>query len=84
VTSTVKSAERADPSNAGHVAAPFGGVVTVKVKAGDTVAAGDPIATIEAMKMEATISAPVAGTVDRLAIGEQGQVEGGDLLIVLA
>jgi pyruvate carboxylase len=34
--------------------------------------------------MEATISAPVSGTVERLAIGEQGQVEGGDLLLVIA
>ncbi|HEU5144094.1 MAG TPA: pyruvate carboxylase [Dermatophilaceae bacterium] len=84
VASTVKSAERADPGNPGHVAAPFGGVVTVKVAQGDTVAEGDPVATIEAMKMEATISAPVSGTVERLAIGEQGQVEGGDLLVVIA
>ena len=84
VQSTVKSAERADPSNPRHVAAPFGGVVTVKVAPGDTVAEGEPVATIEAMKMEASISAAVSGTVERLAIGAQGQVEGGDLLVVIA
>ncbi|HET7397772.1 MAG TPA: pyruvate carboxylase [Intrasporangium sp.] len=84
VTSTVKSAERADPNVPGHVAAPFGGVVTLKVSPGDSVAEGDPIATIEAMKMEATVSAPISGRVDRLAIAEQAQVEGGDLLVVIA
>ncbi len=84
VISTVKSAERADPSVAGHVAAPFGGVVTLKVAAGDLVAEGDPVATIEAMKMEATVSAPVAGRVERVAISGQAQVEGGDLLVVLS
>ncbi len=42
------------------------------------------VATIEAMKMEATITAPVGGTVQRLAIGSQQQVEGGDLLLVVA
>jgi pyruvate carboxylase len=41
------------------------------------------VATIEAMKMEASITAPVAGTVTRLAIGSQQQVEGGDLLVVI-
>ena len=34
--------------------------------------------------MEAAITAPVAGTVERVAIGSVQQVEGGDLLAVLA
>jgi len=33
--------------------------------------------------MEAAITTPVAGTVSRLAIGDQQQVEGGDLLVVV-
>jgi pyruvate carboxylase len=41
------------------------------------------VATIEAMKMEASITAPSAGTVARTAIGRVQQVEGGDLLVVL-
>ena len=45
---------------------------------------GQTVATIEAMKMEAAITASVAGTVGRLAIGGVQQVEGGDLLVVLA
>ena len=79
----VKAAEKADPSDQGQVAAPFAGVVSLAVEEGGTVEAGAVVATIEAMKMEASITAPVAGTVKRLAIGSQQQVEGGDLLLVL-
>ena len=38
------------------------------VAEGDTVDAGQTVATIEAMKMEAAITAPAAGTVERLAV----------------
>jgi pyruvate carboxylase len=77
------SAERADPSRPGHVAAPFAGVVSLKVAEGDTVEAGATVATIEAMKMEASITTPVAGTVQRVALAEVQQVEGGDLVLVV-
>ncbi|GAB4009404.1 pyruvate carboxylase [Nocardioides ultimimeridianus] len=83
VSTDVVSAERADTGNPGHVAAPFQGVVTVAVAAGDKVEAGDVVATIEAMKMEASITAPVAGVVDRVAVSGPQAVDGGDLLIVL-
>ena len=79
----VRAAEKADPAQAGQVAAPFAGVVSLAVEVGATVAAGATVATIEAMKMEAAITTPVAGTVERLAIGGQQQVEGGDLLVVI-
>ncbi|MEV7430644.1 pyruvate carboxylase [Nocardioides sp. NPDC092400] len=84
VASEVAAAEKADTSRPGQVAAPFGGVVTVVVAEGDTVAAGDTVATIEAMKMEASITAPVAGRVERVAVGGTQAVEGGDLVLVLA
>jgi pyruvate carboxylase len=83
VASDLPVAERADRSDANQVAAPFAGVVTLAVAEGDTVEAGATVATIEAMKMEAGITAPKAGTVRRLAIGSVQQVEGGDLLVVL-
>ncbi|MDQ0756818.1 biotin carboxyl carrier protein [Arthrobacter sp. B3I4] len=57
--------------------------MTLTVKAGDAVKAGDTVATIEAMKMEASITTPVAGTVARLAVGAVEQVQGGDLLLVI-
>ncbi|GLW94567.1 pyruvate carboxylase [Actinokineospora globicatena] len=83
VAADLPAAEKADRSNANHVAAPFAGVVTLAVAEGDAVEAGATVATIEAMKMEAAITAPKAGTVGRLAIGAVQQVEGGDLLVVL-
>ena len=83
VTVDVKAAEKADSSDPRQVAAPFAGVVSLAVAEGAAVEAGAVVATIEAMKMEANITAAVAGTVTRLAIGSQQQVEGGDLLIVL-
>ncbi len=81
IASEVPTAEKADRSNPGHIAAPFAGAVTLAVSEGDTIAAGDTIGTIEAMKMEAAITAPRAGTVARIAIGKVQQVEGGDLLV---
>ncbi|WP_436501459.1 pyruvate carboxylase [Actinokineospora sp. HUAS TT18] len=83
VASDLPVAEKADKTNANHVAAPFAGVVTLAVAEGDEVDAGATVATIEAMKMEAAITAPKAGKVSRLAIGKVQQVEGGDLLVVL-
>jgi pyruvate carboxylase len=77
----VKVAERADQTKPGHVAAPFAGVVSVTAAEGSQVEAGETVATIEAMKMEASITAQRDGTVARLAIGKVQQVEGGDLLI---
>ncbi|MGM1030183.1 MAG: pyruvate carboxylase [Actinomycetota bacterium] len=83
VTVDKPKAEKADASAPGHVAAPFAGAVTVKVAEGDTVAAGDPIATIEAMKMEAAITTSVAGTVERMALTGTTPVEAGDLIAVV-
>ncbi|SEE31238.1 pyruvate carboxylase [Streptomyces sp. 2131.1] len=81
VATEVKAAEKADRSDQGHVAAPFAGVVTLQVEEGASVSAGQTVATIEAMKMEASITAQSAGVVRRLAIGRVQQVEAGDLLI---
>ena len=83
VTTTVTAAERADPSVPGQIPAPFAGVVTLVVEVGDEIAVGQQVATIEAMKMEAAITSPVAGRVTRLAIGHAQAVEGRDLLLVI-
>ena len=82
--SEVASAEKADPSNRGHVAAPFAGAVTVTVAEGDEVAVGDQVATIEAMKMEAAINAPVAGVIERVVLMGTTQLDGGDLVVVIS
>ena len=84
IKAEVASAERADKNNPGHVAAPYAGAVTVRVSEGDHVNAGDALAVIEAMKMEASINAPVTGTVERVVLRGTFQAEGGDLVAVLA
>ena len=83
IAADVAAAEKADAADPGHVAAPFQGVVTVQVSEGDQVGAGATVATIEAMKMEAAITAPRAGTVERVALAGTQSVEGGDLVLVL-
>ncbi len=83
IASTVPAAEKADRGNPDHIAAPFAGVVTVSVSEGDQVSAGQTVATIEAMKMEAPITAARDATVQRVAVSSTAQVEGGDLLAVL-
>jgi pyruvate carboxylase len=83
VTVDSKAAEKADAAQPGQVAAPFSGVVTLKVAEGDVVEAGQAVASIEAMKMEAAITTPVAGTIARLAIPVTQQVDAGDLLVVV-
>ena len=84
IKADVKVAEKADPTKPGHVAAPFAGAVTVTLAEGDEVKDGATVATIEAMKMEAAITAPISGRVERIAIAEVAQIEGGDLVLVIA
>lgn len=83
VGTAIPTAEKADPANPDHLAAPFSGVVTLAVSEGDEVSAGQAVATIEAMKMEAALTAPKSGVVQRIAAAPVGQVEGGDLLVVI-
>ena len=80
MSADVKAAEKADPSNAGRPRAVRRRRHTV---AEDVVEPGGVVATIEAMKMEANITSPVSGTVERLAIAGHQQVEGGDLILVV-
>jgi pyruvate carboxylase len=76
-------AEKADPAAPGQIPAPFAGAVTPVVHEGEVVEAGQTVATVEAMKMEAAITTPVGGTVQRVAIGAVQQLEGGDLVLVI-
>lgn len=83
VTSAVPTAEKADKTVPGQVPAPFSGVITPVAEVGEKVAAGQQVATIEAMKMEAAVTTPVAGVVKRWAVSPSQSVEGGDLLAVI-
>ena len=57
-----------------------GAVLAVHHAAGDTVEAGEPVVTLEAMKMEHVVAAPRAGTVREIAVREGEQVSRGQRL----
>ena len=63
------------------IAAPFSGAVSPVVAVGDTVTAGQTVATIEAMKMESSITSPVDGTVTRVVVSGVETLSGGDLVL---
>jgi pyruvate carboxylase len=84
ISSDAPARERADPHQIGQIGAPFDGVVSVTAVVGDQVASGGVVATIEAMKMEAAITSPVSGTVQRVALDGPRSIEGGDLVLVVA
>jgi propionyl-CoA carboxylase alpha chain len=69
---------------AGGLVAPMPGtVLAVHVAPGDTVAQGQLLMIVEAMKMEHRITAPRAGNVSEVRARPGDQVNGGDLLAVL-
>lgn len=76
------STEGADGAAAGSLSAPMPGkLVRVVAEPGTTVAKGQPIIILEAMKMEHTIRAPAAGTVTKVNFALNDLVEQGALLV---
>ena len=72
-------------SEGGQLTAPMPGkVLSFAVKAGDTVKKGQPLAVMEAMKMEHTIAAPADGVVAELLFAPGDQVTEGAALISLS
>jgi pyruvate carboxylase len=82
-TDRTLSREKASLKDPSQVAAPFAGLVTVHVAPGDRIDAGQTVATIEAMKMEAAITSSLAGRVGRVCVEPGATVEGGDLLLTV-
>jgi acetyl-CoA/propionyl-CoA carboxylase biotin carboxyl carrier protein len=60
-----------------------GSVLAVHVTSGDAVAVGDPIVTLEAMKMEHVVAAPAAGSVGAVAVAVGEQVVRGQSIAVV-
>jgi biotin carboxyl carrier protein len=68
----------------GSITAPMPGkIISIKVKAGDTVAQNQIVAVLEAMKMENEIQADIAGTVQSVSVKPGESVEGGQVLLVI-
>ena len=87
---TVEEGTGAPVAAAAPVAAPAaapapmpGNILDVKVKAGDSVKAGDTLLILEAMKMENEISAPQDGTIASVNVRKGDVVNSGDLLITM-
>jgi len=68
----------------GVVTAPMAGkIISVKVKKGDSVKAGDVLCTLEAMKMENEITAPKNGEIEEIKVKESQTVNTDDILVVI-
>nr|MCR5482539.1 biotin/lipoyl-binding protein [Clostridia bacterium] len=74
----------ADPDKENQIGANIPGtILKVLVKKGEKVKEKQPIAIIEAMKMETNILATVSGTVDSIHVKEGQQVKAGELIAEL-
>lgn len=60
-----------------------GKVFRIDTKPGDAVKPGDPVLTLEVMKMETPVVAPKAGTVASIEVSEGQMVNAGDLLATM-
>ena len=82
IASAIEPRAKAESGNPAHVAAPMPGmVVTVAARAGQAVKSGDPLLSIEAMKMESQIRAERDATVKAVHVKSGETVSAHDLLI---
>lgn len=81
-----EEAEEGDEEiRSGEIRSPMTGrIVSVHVKEGESVAEGQVLIVLEAMKMEYRLAAPRSGTVGRVGCAEGDQVELGRTLVTLA
>lgn len=76
---------KADPADAGQVAAPTAGVISgIAVQANHPVERGAKLLTLEAMKMQSNIYAPISGRITKLLVTPGQHVEAKDLLVTIA
>jgi len=79
-----KAAPAAVPAGGNTVNAPMPGtVLDIKVAVGDTVADGQVLMILEAMKMENEIMAPAGGTIASINVNKGASVNSGDVMIVI-
>jgi len=79
------AAPAAAPAGGTEVKSPMPGtILSVNVKAGDSVKSGQVLMVLEAMKMENEIMAPADGTIASVGVSQGATVESGALLCVIA
>ncbi len=61
-----------------------GKVVSISVKPGDAVTAGQQLLVVEAMKMQNELRAPRDGTISRVGVAQGANIDVGDLLVVIS
>ena len=84
VAITVKQKPKVEAGNASHVGAPMpGAIVTVSVKVGQPVKKGDPLVSIEAMKMESMLRAEQDAVIKAIHVKPGDAVAAKDLLLEL-
>jgi acetyl-CoA/propionyl-CoA carboxylase biotin carboxyl carrier protein len=84
VDRAVRAAASAHGGGPVEVLAPMpGSIVAMHVTMGQAVDAADPIATLEAMKMEHGVAAPFAGRVAELRVNAGDQVARGDVIAIV-
>ncbi|MGB7436494.1 MAG: pyruvate carboxylase [Candidatus Acidiferrum sp.] len=80
-----RSHPKADPADPGHVGAPTAGLVSsIAVQANHAVERGAKLLTLEAMKMQSNIYAPISGKISKLLVAPGQHVEAKDLLVVVS
>jgi pyruvate carboxylase len=80
----VKKRVKADPADTGQIGASMPGmVVTVAVEPGNSVAKGQKLLSLEAMKMETNIYAERDGKIGQVLVSPGSQIETGDLLVTI-
>jgi 3-methylcrotonyl-CoA carboxylase alpha subunit len=83
--STEDTLQATDQADEGSLVTPLPGtVVAVHVSTGERVERGAPLLTIEAMKMEHTVTAPYAGTIERIPFGLADRVAAGAVLVEIS
>jgi pyruvate carboxylase len=76
---------KADPADAGQLAAPASGVITsIAVHVAQMVKRGSNLMTLDAMKMQSNLSAPIAGRITRIEVAANQRVEAKDLLLTIS
>jgi pyruvate carboxylase len=82
---TERTHPKADPADPGQIGAPTAGVIgLITAQANQVVERGAKLLTLEAMKMQSNIYAPIAGRITKLLVTSGQHVEAKDLLVAIA